>query len=182
MMQIQHNKFSDNARWFSPRVRLWAFATLAVLAVYGGIFYAIKTFGANKAFAFSRPALIEMDEAALQKYREDIKALLIKEPEQIRMLLGQDLLLVMAEPDMQRQDAMMTMWQYSSDDCVLDIYFKPAENQDFAPVMHHEIRARKTAYFVNMDEEQSTETNEQHCLESLLSQEIVPDINAPESL
>ena len=159
----------DNARCPSPRVRLWAMAALAVLALYAGIFYAMKTFASNKAFAFSRPALVEMDEAAMHRYREDMRTLLVKEPEQIKMLLGQDFQLIMDQPDLERRDAMVTMWQYRSDDCVLDVYFKPAEEQDYAPVTHYEIRARRKAYFMEQDENAVAETDLGACMASILS-------------
>lgn len=159
----------ENARCLSPRVRLWVFGGLAVIGLYAGIFYAMKTFGANKAFAFSRPALVEMDEAAMHRYREDMRKLLVKEPEQIKMLLGQDFLLVMDKPDLERRDAMMTMWQYRSDDCVLDVYLKPAEDQNYAPVMHYEIRQRRTAYFMEQEENGASDADLQSCLTSILS-------------
>lgn len=159
----------NNARCLSPRVRLWVFGGLALIGLYAGIFYAIKTFGSNKAFAFSRPALVEMDKAAIHRYREDMRALLVKEPEKIKMLLGQDFLLIMNTPDMERRDAMMTMWQYRSDVCVLDVYFKPAEDQDYAPVMHYEIRQRQKAYFMEQEDGDAGKADLQSCMASILS-------------
>jgi hypothetical protein len=162
------NNIKTNTRWSSSRVRLFAIAFLVLLGFYGSIFYIVKSFGANRAYAFSRPSLIEMNDAAKQHYAEDLKKLLIKKPEQIRMLLGQDILLVMDKPSMQRQDDMISMWQFRSSECVLDIYFKPAEEWEYAPVMHYELRKRQKAYFIKSDEVSELD-NQKDCVKSLLT-------------
>lgn len=145
---------------------------LGLLAFYVGVFYAVKTFGANRAYAFGRPALIEMDAAAKRGYADDLKKLLIKDPERISMLLGQDLQLVMGHPALERKDAMMSMWQFRSDDCVLDVYFKPtSDDWQYAPMMHYEMRKRQKARFrydATVKAEASPLGDAQACAKSLV--------------
>ncbi len=162
------NIMNTNTRWFSPRIRLGLVVGLMMLGFYGSVFYLVKTFGANRAYAFGRPSLIKMDETAKQFYAEDLKKLLVKDPEKLRMLLGQDIHLVMVKPDLERKDAMMSMWQFRSEACVLDVYFQSAEDWQFAPVMHYEMRERQKALFVNSNSRQSDIEDNKACLRSLM--------------
>lgn len=164
-----------NTRCLTPRVRLGGMVVLGLMLFYGGVFYAMKTFGANRAYAFGRPSIIEMDAAAKRDYSDDLEKLLIKDPEKISMLLGQDLTLILAQPDLVRKDAMMSMWQFRSTDCVLDVYFKPASDDwKYAPVMHYEMRKRQKAVFrydASIEAEAASPLEDaQSCVKSLIEE------------
>lgn len=148
MMNAEIFKNLTNTRWLSPRVRLWATSFGALFLFYAIVFHVFPWLGVNKAQAFSRMSVVEMSPARQKLYAADLKSLLMKDPENIKMLLGQDFRLVMDKPDLARNDSMITVWQYRTQQCVLDVYLQPTEDTDYAQVMHYELRPRRKAMLV----------------------------------
>lgn len=64
-------------------------------------------------------------------------------PEHLLAVRGQDVKSVLREPELIRQEAPVTIWQYRTASCVLDIYFNGTTDPLLAPVTHYEIRARE---------------------------------------
>ncbi len=85
-------------------------------------------------------------------------------------LQGASIVAAFGAPSLVRADLPTIVWQYRSESCVLDVYFKSDNGKaSFAPVVHYEMRKRNG--------EVTTQPNEQKCLKSLL-----PTMNAPRML
>lgn len=64
-------------------------------------------------------------------------------PEALLQLNTQHIRGLFNEPGLVREEAPITIWQYRTDVCVLDLYFKGSSKNSFKPVAHYEIRARE---------------------------------------
>ncbi len=64
------------------------------------------------------------------------------QPGHLLSIRGQDVKMVLREPELVRHESPTTIWQYRTDACVLDIYFAGDADPLLAPVAHYEIRAR----------------------------------------
>lgn len=64
-------------------------------------------------------------------------------PDNLIKLDGHGVRVVLDEPEMVRADLPSVLWQYRTERCVLDVYFKSkSRNADNAPVVYYETRAR----------------------------------------
>lgn len=63
-------------------------------------------------------------------------------PERLLIIRGQDVKLILREPELVRSESPTTIWQYRTDSCVLDIYFAGDQDPLLSPVAHYEVRAR----------------------------------------
>ena len=64
------------------------------------------------------------------------------QPGHLLNIRGQDVKMVLREPELVRHESPTTIWQYRTDACVLDIYFSGNADPLLTPVAHYEIRAR----------------------------------------
>ncbi len=65
------------------------------------------------------------------------------QPGKLLHVRGQDIKTVLREPELIRHEAPVTIWQYRTASCVLDVYFSGTTDPLLAPVAHYEIRARE---------------------------------------
>lgn len=91
--------------------------------------------------------------AESRQVRIELAALLADSPDTFLKLADTDILLLFNRPDQQRQDSHASVWQYRTENCVVDLYLSPAEDMgDSGPdsekaplkVMHYEARDRLT--------------------------------------
>lgn len=63
---------------------------------------------------------------------------------------GQDIQSLLKTPSLVRQDLPVTIWQYRSENCVLDVYFKsPSRDVLNTKAVHYELRGRDKAQVIN---------------------------------
>lgn len=66
-----------------------------------------------------------------------------KNPDYLLKIKGQQVLALFFEPELVREELPTVIWQYRTEECVLDVYFSTAKNDPmFSPVVHYELRAR----------------------------------------
>ncbi len=74
----------------------------------------------------------------------------------------------LGEPELIRADMPTIVWQYRSNSCVLDVYYKADDDDvNYAPVVYYEVRSRQTGA-------ETVQPAEQDCLNSIL-----PSVNTP---
>jgi hypothetical protein len=99
-----------------------------------------------------------------------LKRALHSNPENLVKLQGASIRAAFQDPEMIRADLPTVVWQYRSEKCVLDIYFKSKNtNADLANVVHYEMRHRVAG--------QDDFAGEKACLKSLM-----PSMNSPRLL
>lgn len=104
--------------------------------------------------------------AALEKrrYVSDLYDLVGTDPEQLKQLQVSDLEQMFDQPELKRREGNLTVWQYRSDACVLDIYFR---GDDETP-LDYVLRSRHVAYFVG-GEDSSEDLSEVDCIDTIIS-------------
>ena len=104
--------------------------------------------------------------AALEKrrYVSDLYDLVGTDPEQLKQLQVSDLEQMFDQPELKRREGNLTVWQYRSDACVLDIYFR---GDDDTP-LDYVLRPRNVAYFVG-GEDSSVDLSEVDCIDTIIS-------------
>ena len=101
--------------------------------------------------------------AALEK-RRYVYDLVGTDPEQLKQLQVSDLEQMFDQPELKRREGNLTVWQYRSDACVLDIYFR---GDDETP-LDYVLRSRHVAYFVG-GEDSSEDLSEVDCIDTIIS-------------
>lgn len=104
--------------------------------------------------------------AALEKrrYVSDLYDLVGTDPENLKQLLASDLEQMFNKPELKRREGNVTIWQYRSDACVLDVYFR---GDDETP-LDYVLRPRNVAYFVG-GEESTEDLSEVDCIDTIIS-------------
>lgn len=79
-------------------------------------------------------------------------------PQNVLTLTGKDIVIALKDPELIRRDLPTVIWQYRSDVCVLDIYFK-TQTLDVTDVnaFHYEVRTRDGSD-ANLAEESCTKS------------------------
>ena len=104
--------------------------------------------------------------SALEKrrYVSSLYDLVGTDPENLKQLLASDLEKMFDKPELKRREGNVTVWQYRSDACVLDVYFK---GDDETP-LDYVLRPRNVAYFVG-GEESTEDLSEVDCIDTIIS-------------
>ena len=96
--------------------------------------------GLNPAYAL--PSVYADDTAIPERTLRLLRSVIYR-PDNLLYVTAKDVRALLHEPEMSRIDVPTMVWQYRSDECVLDIFFKTKSDNDAdAPVKHYEIRAR----------------------------------------
>ncbi len=124
------------------------------LAVFMAAFILLGLFSSNEAFesAIAAPQNAGYIQAGYYTgaERKNIRHFVRSNPDSLLRMSGQDIALVLNEPELVRQDYPTVVWQYRGDNCVLDVYFASMEEDvSEAPIVHYEIRSREK----NMEDE-----------------------------
>lgn len=85
--------------------------------------------------------ITQMDKKDLLSYIYQLQVGLVQYPEKINKLRHRDILLALAEPDLDRKEGPSRVWQYRTAECVLDIYW--SDNTHSLKIKHHEFRVRQ---------------------------------------
>lgn len=93
-------------------------------------------------FTEIKPDLSLMDQGDLIRYAYAVQAGLMNKPQNINFLRQADIKLALAEPDLERAEGNARVWQYQSNECILDVYWHAGDTQD--NIDHHEFRARQS--------------------------------------
>lgn len=146
----------------------------ATITLIGALFVAFFSLGDNPdSFILSMPkaqasasmegGVAEFSPAQLHYIRRALNSNF----DNISKLQGATVRAALDAPEMVRADLPTVVWQYRSDQCVLDIYFKSEEEvADFANVVHYEMRHR--------DATSSNFAGEQKCLRSIMPYSAMP--------
>lgn len=104
----------------------------------------------STVFDFStKPAdLTKLSKSELIRHGYALQVAMIQTPENISKLTADDVKLALSSPDFSRQDGGNHMWQYRTDACVLDIFWK--QDKAEKSVSHFEFRQRRSV--LNMSE------------------------------
>lgn len=127
----------------------------------------------NRALAATRgivpgPSVLEeMSESERVRHAAVLNGLVTEKPEKLLQLVAQDFLVMFREPDLRRHDGALSVWQYRTDACVLDVFL---DGGDTGSVSHYEIRPRKTAVFDGADG-QDVPVDQSQCLKSIFRQQ-----------
>jgi hypothetical protein len=156
-----------------PGIRGVAVVALPILAVFAGLL----SFGteATREFSFEVPKAeaslsIEagVDPVFTKTQTRYIQRALGARHDNLFKLRAAAVRTAFGEPELVRADMPTIVWQYRSNNCVLDVYFKADEGDvHYAPVVFYEVRSRQTGADVNQPAEQS-------CFDSIL-----PSVNTP---
>lgn len=84
-----------------------------------------------------RADLAEMNMSRLMRYAQVLQGTVAERPETFLDLRGEDVRLILAEPDLAWQEASSASWQYKAGECVLDIYL----DTDKDSVAYYEFRS-----------------------------------------
>lgn len=149
-------------RWLRKR-RYFPYAVILACAVFflpAGIIGGVKishflttnrALAATRALAPEHSILEAFSERERAAYASVLSSLVLENPEKITQLIGQDFLVMFSEPDLQRTEGAVSIWQYRTNSCILDIYFA-ADSGEAGPAAHYEVRQRKTAFFTSKSE------------------------------
>lgn len=109
--------------------------------------------------------LQELSKENLIRYAYAMQAALTQKPDNIRHLTTMDIKLAMAEPDLDRKDGRSHVWQYRTESCVLDVYWRQGGKRQ--KVSHYEFRARRAIF----DDVAVIENKPAwHCIQTLIQQ------------
>ncbi len=97
--------------------------------------------------------LAELSKPQMYRYAMSVQMSVAQNPDKLLSLSLNDLKLMLASPDLYRQDGMGKVWQYRTESCVFDVFMTDSK------VMHYEFRSRHIG-----DE---TEINQSACLRDL---------------
>lgn len=105
--------------------------------------------------------------AALERrrYVSDLYDLVGSDPENLKQLISTDFEKMFSAPELKRREGNLTVWQYRSDACVLDLYFKGDDDTPLDYVM----RPRHVAYFVGGEEDSNAALSDAECIETIIS-------------
>ncbi|HEY8192223.1 MAG TPA: hypothetical protein VIG74_07345 [Alphaproteobacteria bacterium] len=104
-----------------------------------------------------------MTERGRERYGRTVRETLFKKPDTILKLIGDDILLALAQPDLKRVDGAGQIWQYRSDSCVLDVFLQSGN------VVHYEMRQREKAALLPREQKTpSPVQNKAACLKTMV--------------
>ncbi len=98
----------------------------------------------------------------LDKHARVVKDSITEDPALIASLRQQDIELALAKPDLVRVDGQTQVWQYRTQSCVLDIYWR-GKDVTSKSASHYEFRARQNGDMQNQDEAAPW-----HCVQSII--------------
>jgi hypothetical protein len=133
-----------------------------------------KQWVSNRALAASVATIREgqgidvMTDKQRLKHAQALHNLVESKPDALLALVSQDILIGFSQPDLQRQEGNLQIWQYRTGECVLDIFFDGSKGGDNNQrVIHYEVRPRQTAYLNERNMNDGTAPDPVHCLRSL---------------
>lgn len=119
-----------------------------------------RALAATRALAPEHAVLETMSEGERARYAAALNSLVTGNPEKLSQLIAHDFLVMFREPDLKRQDGALSVWQYRTEGCVLDIFLEKDA------VAHYEFRSRRVAVFGTEDKDEDT-VDEAQCLKSI---------------
>ncbi|GJL85193.1 MAG: hypothetical protein DHS20C02_09680 [Micavibrio sp.] len=76
--------------------------------------------------------------------RRNLRHFVHSNPDNILRLKGREVAFAMNKPELVRHEFPSVVWQYRTNECVLDVYFASMdEDVSGAPVVHYEVRSRE---------------------------------------
>lgn len=99
-----------------------------------------------------------------RRYVDDLYNSVSQNPGKLKNLVAADFRKMFDEPELKRREGNLTIWQYRSDRCVLDIYFKDNSKKPFDYILHH----RDTAFFMG-GSAIVEELSDGDCLQTIIS-------------
>lgn len=106
-----------------------------------------KTLHQNRAYAYASSPLAEIPANDAGRLSRQFAAQVKGSPASLLKLKGAQIGMIFSAPGLQRHEGDMDVWQYRTDDCVLDLYI--ADNGR-GQVVHYETRTRASGVG-NMD-------------------------------
>lgn len=96
-----------------------------------------------QGFAIAAPYNVQKIFLDEQSQKSFLMSKIRYNPSYLTKVMGKDVQDLLSAPSLVRQDRPTIVWQYRSENCVLDVYFATM-NEDplFAPVVHYEMRGR----------------------------------------
>ena len=78
------------------------------------------------------------------EFRQALKRLVRRKDDALSAMRGRDIRLVFGNPQQVRRDAHVHVWQYRTDDCLIDIYMRETSgNNTKLQAAHHDMRERR---------------------------------------
>lgn len=148
------------------------FALLAILAVFADLAPMIEGQG-KYVLPRAQATASAIDKGVQGEYftqtqKRYIQRAVAARPDNLNKMHGATILAAFNSPSLVRSDLPTVVWQYRTNSCVLDIYFKSDKDDVvLAPVVHYEIRGRSI-------DANATLPDEQKCIKSLM-----PSLGAP---
>ena len=99
--------------------------------------------------------LAELSKGQMYRYAVSVQNAVAENPDMFLKLGAEEVSLILASPDLTRKDGVGGVWQYRTNECVLDVFFASDK------IAHYEFRSRK----MGSDEIPASET----CLRNLYS-------------
>ena len=122
------------------------------MLVLGAVFLGIKlshnqaTAAAKLSYAQLQATRGNNDNSTLSRpdFRQALKQLVRSKTNAINRMQGRDIRLLFGNPQQVRRDHGIHVWQYSTDDCLIDIYMREISRQGAKlQAAHHEMRKRR---------------------------------------
>lgn len=91
----------------------------------------------------NRPADLEqLSKSDLVRYGYALQVAILQAPDNVKKLNANEIKLALSKPDLERKDGSNHLWQYRTDACVLDVYWK--QQKASKPISYFEIRQRRS--------------------------------------
>ena len=109
----------------------------------GGVQQVMMRDPANPAESVNTAFYKHMDGTSrTSSFAASLEDIVVNNPDDIAKFVGYDVRLMMGDPELRRYDRPASIWQFTSDQCILDIYLdNPSnDNADTSPVIYYDYR------------------------------------------
>ncbi len=108
------------------------------------ILFGLFGVGGMRDSAIAAPGVSGQSSYHVESERRNLRHFVSSNPDNILRLKGRDVSFAMSKPELIRHEFPSVVWQYRTNECVLDVYFASMdEDVSGAPVIHYEVRSRE---------------------------------------
>ena len=112
----------------------------------------------------AKPDLSDMTKGEYLTYAYSVQAALMNAPQTIQNLRHIDVMAALAGPDQERKEGHARQWQFLTNDCALDVYWR--EGAEGKVIDHYEFRRRQD--IVRGEKLSNVKASELHCMQTLV--------------
>jgi hypothetical protein len=136
----------------------------------------VQAFISSRALAATDATVSPSEDEGSIGYGRALRERLARAPDTLLNLRDADILFAFAQPQLRRMEGPVRLWQYRTENCVMDVYFR--EQGKALSVVHYELRPRDKAVFADHPVQSDSRFQEKSCVQALLSGEHGADFAA----